>query len=46
VPAADEVLEPIPYDAQARKALELRFRDALRMGHNYIGTDHRSAGHP
>ncbi len=32
--------ELIPYDAQARKALELTFREALRLGHNYIGTEH------
>lgn len=30
----------IPYDAQSRKALELTFREALRLGHNYIGTEH------
>jgi hypothetical protein len=30
----------IPFDAQARKALELTFRVALRLGHNYIGTEH------
>ena len=30
----------IPFDAQARKALELTFREALRLGHNYIGTEH------
>lgn len=30
----------IPYDAQARKVLELTFREALRLGHNYIGTEH------
>lgn len=29
-----------PYDPQAKKALELTFRQALRMGHNYIGTEH------
>ncbi|MDJ0466538.1 Clp protease N-terminal domain-containing protein [Streptomyces sp. H27-C3] len=39
-PTTDEVPELIPYDAQARKALELTFREALRMGHNYIGTEH------
>jgi hypothetical protein len=39
-PAADEVPELIPYDARARKALELTFREALRMGHAYIGTEH------
>jgi hypothetical protein len=30
----------IPFDAQAKKALELTFREALRMGHNYVGTEH------
>jgi hypothetical protein len=39
-PAADHVSELVPFDAQARKALELTFREALRMGHNYIGTEH------
>ncbi|MDP1804573.1 MAG: Clp protease N-terminal domain-containing protein, partial [Acidimicrobiales bacterium] len=39
-PAGDDVPELIPYDADARKALELTFREALRLGHNYIGTEH------
>lgn len=39
-PAADEVPALIPYNGQARKALELTFREALRLGHNYIGTEH------
>jgi Clp amino terminal domain, pathogenicity island component len=39
-PAADSVPELIPFDARARKALELTFREALRLGHNYIGTEH------
>ncbi|MEU5841145.1 Clp protease N-terminal domain-containing protein [Rhodococcus sp. NPDC047139] len=38
--AATEVPDLIPYDAGARKALELTFREALRLGHNYIGTEH------
>ncbi|MFE0170897.1 Clp protease N-terminal domain-containing protein [Streptomyces sp. NPDC059002] len=37
---AAEVPELIPYDAGARKVLELTFREALRLGHNYIGTEH------
>jgi len=37
---ADQVPDLIPYDASARKALELSFREALRLGHNYIGTEH------
>ena len=35
-----DVPELIPYDARAQKALELTFREALRLGHNYIGTEH------
>lgn len=30
----------IPFDAAARKVLELTFREALRLGHNYVGTEH------
>ncbi|MBB3604476.1 hypothetical protein FHT40_004154 [Mycolicibacterium sp. BK556] len=37
---AGEMPALIPFDAQARKALELTFREALRLGHNYIGTEH------
>jgi Clp amino terminal domain, pathogenicity island component len=39
-PPAEHIPDLIPYDSQARKALELTFREALRMGHNYIGTEH------
>lgn len=37
---AGEVPAVIPFDQQARKALELTFREALRLGHNFIGTEH------
>jgi hypothetical protein len=37
---ADKVPALIPYAADARKALELTYREALRFGHNYIGTEH------
>lgn len=30
----------IPYDPRTRKALKLTLREALRLGHNYIGTEH------
>jgi hypothetical protein len=40
LPAAGQVPALIPFDPQAKKALELTFREALRMGHNYIGTEH------
>ena len=39
-PAAGEVPALIPFDGHAKKALELTFRQALRMGHNYVGTEH------
>ncbi|MEU4997932.1 Clp protease N-terminal domain-containing protein [Streptomyces sp. NPDC021622] len=39
-PAVGEVPDLIPYDAPARKVLELTFREALRLGHNYIGSEH------
>ena len=39
-PAADTVPALIPFSGPARKALELTFREALRLGHNYIGTEH------
>ena len=39
-PRADDVPALIPFDARAKKALELTFRQALRLGHNYIGTEH------
>jgi len=38
--AVDAVPDLIPYSAASRKALELTFREALRLGHNYIGTEH------
>lgn len=38
--AVEEVPALIPYDGGAKKVLELTFRAALRLGHNYIGTEH------
>lgn len=38
--AAGRAPELIPYDADAKKILELTFREALRLGHDYIGTEH------
>ena len=37
---AETVPELIPYDLRSAKALELTFREALRLGHSYIGTEH------
>ncbi|OBJ53767.1 Clp protease N-terminal domain-containing protein [Mycobacterium sp. 1423905.2] len=39
-PAAAETPALIPFSGPARKVLELTFREALRLGHNYIGTEH------
>jgi hypothetical protein len=39
-PPVADVPALIPYDAAGRKTLTLTFREALRMGHNYIGTEH------
>jgi hypothetical protein len=39
-PAAAEAPALVPFDAQARKALELTFREALRLGHEQVGTEH------
>jgi len=34
----------IPFDRAAKKALELALREAIRMDHNYIGTEHLLLG--
>ena len=39
-PRVEEVPALVPFDAHARKALELTYREALRMGHDHIGTEH------
>ncbi|MFI8362711.1 Clp protease N-terminal domain-containing protein [Streptomyces sp. NPDC085612] len=39
-PAQDEVPDLVPFDASAKKALELTFREALRLGHDFVGTEH------
>jgi hypothetical protein len=39
-PAAEQLPAMIPFSPQAKKALELTYREALRLGHNYIGTEH------
>ncbi|MGW7451941.1 Clp protease N-terminal domain-containing protein [Streptomyces sp. NPDC054787] len=39
-PASAEVPDLIPFDASAKKALELTFREALRLGHDFVGTEH------
>ena len=39
-PRQDDVPALVPYDEAARRVLSATFREALRLGHNYIGTEH------
>ncbi|WP_328942950.1 ATP-dependent Clp protease ATP-binding subunit [Streptomyces sp. NBC_00250] len=39
-PAAAEMPALVPFDAASKKVLELTFREALRLGHHYVGTEH------
>lgn len=39
-PATGRALDLVPFSGPAKKVLELTFREALRLGHNYIGTEH------
>ncbi|GGG02442.1 hypothetical protein GCM10007304_15540 [Rhodococcoides trifolii] len=39
-PQSDSMPALIPFDAASKKVLELTFREALRLGHNYVGTEH------
>lgn len=45
VPDGDALAQmQIPFAAKSKKALELTLRHALRLGHNYIGTEHLLLG--
>jgi hypothetical protein len=39
-PAVTDLPDHIPFAVDAKKALELTLREALRLGHNYVGTEH------
>ncbi|GAB3573418.1 Clp protease N-terminal domain-containing protein [Amycolatopsis endophytica] len=39
-PRVDELPVHIPFSPAARKVVELTVREALRLGHNYVGTEH------
>ena len=39
-PPTGQTLDLVPFSGPAKKVLELTFREALRLGHNYIGTEH------
>jgi hypothetical protein len=40
VPSSEPLPDPIPFGARAKKVLEVALREALRLLHNYIGTEH------
>ncbi len=44
VPAATPVPDRVPFGARSKKVLEVALREALRLGHNYIGTEHLLLG--
>ena len=39
-PRGDSTQEHVPFSAGSKKVLELTTREALRLGHNYVGTEH------
>lgn len=39
-PRVAEAPALVPFDPAAKKVLELTFREALRLGHQYVGTEH------
>ena len=39
-PAGPDVKGPIPFRTEGKKVLDLAVREALRLGHNYVGTEH------
>jgi ATP-dependent Clp protease ATP-binding subunit ClpA len=36
--------DKVPFSPEAKKSLEMALREALRLGHNYIGTEHLLLG--
>ncbi len=43
-PAGSSTTGPAPFTPRAKKVLELSLREALKLGHNYIGTEHLLLG--
>ena len=39
-PGAQSMTGSVPFTPRSKKVLELSLREALRLGHNYIGTEH------
>jgi hypothetical protein len=43
-PGSAQATRPRPFTPQAKKALEMSLREALKLGHNHIGTEHLLLG--
>jgi ATP-dependent Clp protease ATP-binding subunit ClpC len=43
-PGSEKVLGHVPFTPRTRRALETALREALQLGHNYIGTEHLLLG--
>jgi hypothetical protein len=43
-PTVDALPDHIPFAPESKKMLEMAVREALKMGHNYIGTEHLLLG--
>ena len=43
-PGGEEPENHIPFTPQAKQALELSLRESVRLGHDYIGTEHLLLG--
>jgi len=43
-PTSDEVPDRVPFAPRAKKAIQLAVREALQLGHNYVGTEHLLLG--
>jgi len=39
-PASDDVPDRVPFAPATKRALEVAAREAMRRGHNYVGTEH------
>ena len=40
VPSAEPVNQHVPFSTGLKKVHELIVRESLRLGHNYVGTEH------
>ncbi|MEO3871505.1 Clp protease N-terminal domain-containing protein [Nonomuraea sp. B12E4] len=43
-PGGEKSADPPPFAAQSKKVMELTLREALRLGHDFVGTEHLLLG--